>query len=49
MELEISPNKKIKLVDKIATVEFRLVEGADEEIQLESILALMSLLSSKEK
>ncbi|MEC8221309.1 MAG: hypothetical protein VX028_04495 [Nanoarchaeota archaeon] len=35
---------KIKLVDKIATIEFRIVEGSDEELQLESFLATLSLV-----
>jgi replication factor C small subunit len=40
---DIDPKKKIKLIDRIATVEFRLVEGSDEEIQLQALLALMAL------
>lgn len=40
----IDPKNKIKLVDKIATIEFRIVEGSDEELQLESFLATLSLL-----
>ena len=44
IELDIDENKKIKLIDKIATIEFRLSEGADEEIQIESLLATFSNL-----
>ena len=44
IEMDIDPKIKVKFVDRIATVEFRLVEGSDEEIQLESLLAMMSLL-----
>jgi replication factor C small subunit len=44
LEMEIEPNLKVKFVDRIATVEFRLVEGSDEELQLEALLAMMSLL-----
>lgn len=40
----IEPKTKIKLVDKIATIEFRIVEGSDEELQLESFLATLSLV-----
>ncbi len=40
----IDPKTKVKFVDRIATVEFRLVEGSDEELQLEALLAMMSLL-----
>ncbi len=44
LDMEIEAKLKIKFVDRIATVEFRLVEGSDEELQLESLLAMMSLL-----
>ena len=44
LDMEIDSKLKIKFVDRIATVEFRLVEGSDEELQLESLLAMMSLL-----
>jgi len=37
--LEIDDEKKIKLVDKCGDVEFRMVEGSDEFLQLESLLA----------
>ncbi len=42
--LDISDRQKVKLVDIIGEYEFRLVEGANERIQLESLLAqLLSL------
>lgn len=44
LDMDIDPKLKVKFVDRIATVEFRLVEGSDEELQLESLLAMMSLL-----
>jgi replication factor C small subunit len=37
--LEIDNQKKIKLVDKCGEIEFRMVEGSDEFIQLETLLA----------
>ena len=37
--LGIDDDKKIKLVDKCGDVEFRMVEGSDEFLQLESLLA----------
>lgn len=40
----LDESTKIKVVDKIATVEFRLVEGADQEIQLESIIAFLAMI-----
>lgn len=42
--LDIDPKTKIKMVDRIATVEFRIVEGSDDELQLEAMLAMMALL-----
>lgn len=37
--LNISQEKKIKLIEKCGEIEFRLVEGSDEFIQLEALLA----------
>ncbi len=37
--LDIGDDKKIMLVDKCGEIEFRMVEGADEFIQLEALLA----------
>ena len=36
---EISEEKKIDLIDKCGEIEFRMVEGSDEFIQLEALLA----------
>ncbi|MCA9486569.1 replication factor C small subunit [Candidatus Woesearchaeota archaeon] len=44
LEMDIDPKTKVKFVDRIATVEFRLVEGSDEELQLEALLAMMSMI-----
>ena len=44
LRMDIDSKLKVKFVDRIATVEFRLVEGSDEELQLEALLAMMSLL-----
>ena len=38
IEMEMEDLKKIKVVERIAETEFRLVEGSDEELQLESLL-----------
>lgn len=46
LEMDIDPKLKVKFVDRIATVEFRLVEGSDEDIQLEALLAMMGLLKN---
>ena len=37
--LQIEPDKKIKLTEKTGEIEFRLIEGSDEFIQLEALLA----------
>ena len=37
--LEIEEKKKVKLVDKCGEIEFRMVEGSDEYLQLECLLA----------
>ena len=40
MEIDsISDEKRIELLDKCGEIEFRMVEGADEFIQLEALLA----------
>lgn len=44
IDMDIDPKVKVKFVDRIATVEFRLVEGSDEDLQLEALLAMMHLL-----
>ncbi len=44
LDMDIEPRLKVKTIDRIATIEFRIVEGSDEELQLESFLAMLSLL-----
>jgi len=39
--------KKVELVDKCGEVEFRMVEGSDEYLQLESFLAFVALQGKK--
>jgi len=41
--LDIDSNKKVLIVDRCAETEFRMVEGSDEFIQLEALLAYISL------
>ncbi len=40
--LDISQTQKVELVDKCGEIEFRMVEGSDEFIQLEALLANFS-------
>ncbi len=44
VNLEIPEAKKVILVDKIGEYDFRLVEGANEHIQIEALLAQIMLL-----
>lgn len=45
--LGIPDDAKVKLVDKIGEYNFRMVEGANERIQLEALLAQIMLLGKK--
>lgn len=47
INLDIEEQKLIKLVDKIGTIEFRIVEGSDEELQLQVLLALFATINLK--
>ncbi len=40
--LDIPEDKKIKLADIVGEVDFRLIEGADEEVQLSALLAKLA-------
>jgi replication factor C small subunit len=42
--LEIPDRKKVELIDRLGEHDFRLVEGSNEKIQLESLLAYFSLV-----
>jgi len=44
--LDISDDAKVKLIDKCGEIEFRLVEGSDELIQLEALLAQIMISNS---
>ncbi|MBT3836031.1 replication factor C small subunit [Candidatus Woesearchaeota archaeon] len=46
-QIELDDQKKVQLIDKCGEVEFRMVEGSDEYIQLESFLAYVVLVGSK--
>ncbi len=41
--LEVSDRAKVQLIDKCGEIEFRMVEGADEYVQLEALLAHVTL------
>ena len=43
-KLKIDDKKRLKIIEKIGECEFRIVEGSDEQIQLEALLAQLSIL-----
>ncbi len=46
-ELDIDSRQKVALIDKCGEIEFRLVEGSDEYLQLEALLAQICAVNSK--
>ncbi|MEM2296501.1 MAG: replication factor C small subunit [Ignisphaera sp.] len=48
-DLRIAEDFRIILADYIGEIHFRVIEGADDEIQLTALLAKMALLGSKSK
>jgi len=46
-DLSIPDIEKVKLIDKTGEVEFRIVEGSNERIQLESLLAYLVLVGDR--
>ena len=42
MDLNLSENKKLEMIEKCGEAEFRLVEGSDAFIQLQSLIANFS-------
>ncbi|MEK6915299.1 MAG: replication factor C small subunit [Nanoarchaeota archaeon] len=47
--LQIEPQTKVKLTEKTGEAEFRIVEGSDEFVQLQALLASFVLAGSKEE
>ena len=45
--LPLSDRAKVEMIDKCGEIEFRLVEGSDEFVQLEALLAQFVLVGSK--
>jgi len=48
-DLNISDDLKVELIDRIGEVEFRLIEGSNERIQLEALLAYIAYIGKKLK
>ena len=45
--LSVDTESKVKLIDKTGEIEFRIIEGSNEKIQLEALLAYMVLIGEK--
>jgi replication factor C small subunit len=46
LDLDIADKEKVKLIDRIGEIDFRMTEGANERIQLEALLAYFALSGS---
>ncbi len=44
IQLNLPDEKKVRIIDKIGEYDFRMIEGAQERIQLEALLAQLSIL-----
>lgn len=49
LTLDIEPRKKMFLIDKCGEIEFRMVEGSDEFLQLEALLSQITLTGIKKE
>jgi replication factor C small subunit len=47
LALDVPNAEKVKLIDRIGEIDFRMTEGANERIQLEALLAFLVLSGSK--
>jgi replication factor C small subunit len=47
MDLEMPDREKVRLIDRIGEIDFRMTEGANERIQLEALLAYFALFGQK--
>ncbi|MCQ2052556.1 MAG: replication factor C small subunit [archaeon] len=48
-DLSLNDNEKFKLIDKTGEIEFRIIEGSNERIQLEALLAYIVTVGSWRK
>ncbi len=46
-DIDLPEEVKVELADYVGEIQFRLVEGADEEIQLDALLARLAVLGKK--
>lgn len=48
-ELSVSDSEKVRLIDRTGEAEFRMVEGSNERIQLEALLAYLTLIGGSHR
>ena len=48
-ELGISDSDKVRLMDKTGEIEFRIIEGSNERIQLEALLAYLVMVGGNNR
>ena len=48
-DLSITDSEKVRFMDKTGEIEFRIVEGSNERIQLEALLAYLVMLGGKSR
>jgi replication factor C small subunit len=48
-ELSISDGEKVRLIDRTGEVEFRMIEGSNERIQLEALLAYLVMMGGSKR
>ncbi len=46
---DIADRDRVKLIDRIGEIDFRMTEGANERIQLEALLAYFALMASEQR
>ena len=46
LDLDIPDKDKVRLIDRIGEIDFRMTEGANERIQLEALLAYFALMAT---
>ncbi|AIZ56541.1 replication factor C small subunit [Candidatus Methanoplasma termitum] len=48
-DLSITDSEKVRLIDKTGEIEFRIVEGSNERIQLEALLAYLVMMGGNKR
>ena len=48
-DLTLSDQERIRLIDKTGEIEFRIVEGSNERIQLEALLAYLAMIGGSKR